>query len=103
MLERVLERKISVVHMVGGGTKNELLCQFTADATGVPVIAGPVEATAAGNLLVQALALGRLGSLDDIRRIVRGSFPLRTYTPSDTGAWEEAYERFLTLVPFPRE
>ncbi|NLG83720.1 MAG: rhamnulokinase [Firmicutes bacterium] len=97
-LEKVLDRRIPVVHVVGGGTKNELLCRFTAEATGRPVIAGPVEATAAGNLLVQAMALGRLGGLDDIRRIVRASFPLRTYTPSDTGAWEEAYGRFLDLV-----
>ena len=102
-LEKVLDRRIPVIHMVGGGTKNELLCRFTAAATGRPVVAGPVEATAAGNLLVQAMAVGRIGGLDEIRRLVRRSFPLRTYEPVDPASWEEAYARFLGLVAVGRE
>lgn len=73
---------LEVLHIVGGGSQNELLCQLTADATGLPVIAGPVEATALGNVLVQARAAGVVsGSLQDLRRVVAASFPARTYIP----------------------
>jgi rhamnulokinase len=84
-----------VVHIVGGGSRNELLCQLTADATGLPVIAGPAEATALGNVLVQARALGAApGDLDGMRALARGSARLRTFTPSgDGGAWQVAERR----------
>jgi rhamnulokinase len=73
---------ISVVHVVGGGSRNELLCQLTADACGLPVIAGPVEATALGNVLVQARALGLVrGDLATLRSVVRATQPLRRYEP----------------------
>ncbi|MEW8958031.1 MAG: rhamnulokinase family protein [Moorella sp. (in: firmicutes)] len=97
-LEGILEKKLPVIHMVGGGTQNELLCRFTANATGRPVVAGPVEATAAGNLLVQAMAMGEIKNLDEGREIVRRSFVLRTYEPENTGAWEEKYGVFIKLV-----
>jgi rhamnulokinase len=97
-LEGILGNKLSVVHMVGGGAKNELLCRFTAGATGRPVLAGPVEATAAGNLLVQAIALGQLKNLQEARQIVRCSFALKTYEPDKTGMWEEGFGRFLKLL-----
>jgi rhamnulokinase len=86
--------------VVGGGCQNELLCQFAADATGLPVIAGPVEATAIGNLLVQALALGQLGSLSELRAIVRQSFPLKQFLPQQVEPWETAYERFEGIKLF---
>jgi rhamnulokinase len=86
---------INRIHVVGGGARNRLLCQFTADATGLPVIAGPVEATAAGNVLVQAMGLGLLSSLEDIRDVTRRSFDLERYEPVDTAGWDTAYERFL--------
>ncbi|MBV9447623.1 MAG: rhamnulokinase, partial [Streptosporangiaceae bacterium] len=71
-----------VVHIVGGGSRNELLCQLTADATGLPVIAGPAEATAIGNVLIQARALGAApSSLPELRALVRSAVPLRRYTP----------------------
>ena len=99
-LEEVLGRRLEPVHVVGGGIRNTLLCQLTADATGRPVVAGPAEATAIGNLLVQALGLGRLGSVGDIRAVVRASFEPRTFTPSgDDGRWDEAYGRFRALLP----
>jgi rhamnulokinase len=85
------------VHVVGGGARNELLCRFTADATGLPVLAGPEEATAVGNLLVQALALGELGSLADAREVVRRSFEPALYEPRPSAAWQEARERFAAL------
>ena len=83
---------VDAVHIVGGGSRNELLCQFTADASGLPVTAGPVEATALGNLLVQARAAGVVGqSLADIRQVVRASTEVKTYQPAgDRSAWQAA-------------
>ncbi len=81
-IERLTGRTIRTVHLVGGGAQNELLCQLTADACGLPVVAGPVEATAVGNLLVQARTHGLLtGDLDALRSVVAFSFPLRAYAP----------------------
>src|SRR6185503_11531341 len=73
-LEDVLGRKLKVIHIVGGGSQNELLNQMTADACGRSVIAGPIEATAIGNILVQAMAVGEVKSLADARSIIRRSF-----------------------------
>jgi rhamnulokinase len=75
---------MTALHIVGGGIHNGLLNQLTADATGRPVIAGPAEATAIGNILIQALALGRIDSARDIRHIVENSFPTRAYAPRKT-------------------
>jgi rhamnulokinase len=96
-LEEALGYSLETIHIVGGGSQNRLLNQFTADATGKPVIAGPVEATAIGNLLVQAMAMGRLSSLAEARQLVRGSFPLEVFEPRADAAWDEAYERWLKL------
>jgi rhamnulokinase len=97
-LEEVTGTRVGVVHVVGGGVRNRLLCQMTADATGRPVVAGPVEATAAGNLIVQALALGLVGSLDEGRELVRRSFRPERCEPRCPERWEEARERFEHLV-----
>ena len=97
-MEDVLGRKIAVIHIVGGGTQNELLTQMTADACGRPVVAGPVEATAAGNVLTQALGTGALGSLAEAREVVRRSFELVTYEPRNPDAWHGPYERFRALL-----
>ncbi len=80
--QRLSGKEVDVVHVVGGGSRNELLCQLTADACGLPVVAGPAEATALGNVLVQARAVGAAsGSLADLRRLVRQSQPLRRFLP----------------------
>ena len=71
------------IHVVGGGSKNALLCQFTADACGRPVHAGPAEATAIGNILMQAVGRGQLGSIADLRAVVAHSFPVKIYEPRD--------------------
>jgi rhamnulokinase len=97
-LEEALERRLEPVHIVGGGTQNRLLNQFTADATGRQVISGPVEATAAGNVMVQAMALGLVGSLEQGRQVIRNSFKLDVYEPSDGAQWDAAFERFLSLA-----
>lgn len=98
-LERILGTTIRTIHVVGGGTRNALLCQFTADACGRPVHAGPVEATAVGNVLLQAMGRGRIGSLADAREIVARSFPVTVYEPRDTAVWDDAVAKFATLVP----
>jgi rhamnulokinase len=97
-IEQLTERKIERLHIVGGGSRNQLLNQFTADALQIPVLAGPVEATAAGNVLVQAIVLGQLDSLAAARQIVRDSFPVATVEPGDATAWNEAFERFAGCV-----
>ncbi len=97
-LEDVLGRELSVIHIVGGGVQNELLTQMTADACGRPVVAGPVEATAIGNILVQAMAVGEIKSLSEARAIVRSSFDVKRYEPRNVGAWDDAYERFTRIA-----
>ena len=97
-LEELSGEKTEVIHIVGGGTQNELLNQFTANATGRPVITGPVEATALGNVLVQARTSGSVGSLSQIRDIVRASSTMQRYEPEHTSQWDEAYKRFSELL-----
>ena len=89
------------VHVVGGGSQNELLCQWTADATGIPALAGPAEATEVGNLVVQAIALGELSSVQEGRELVEASFPVKAYEPRESAAWTDARERFAGLVAQP--
>ncbi|MDQ1542294.1 MAG: rhamnulokinase [Actinomycetota bacterium] len=93
--QQLAGREVDVLHLVGGGVRNSLLCQLTADACGVPVVAGPVEAAATGNALVQARALGAVsGSLRDLRGLVRKTAVLRTYEPQTSQvAWETAARR----------
>lgn len=85
------------IHMVGGGTKDGFLCQMTADATKTPVIAGPIEATAAGNVAVQLIAAGEIKDLKQARKIIADSFDVVHYEPCDSG-FDKAYERYVTLL-----
>lgn len=91
-------RPIDTLYVVGGGSKNQHLNQFTANATGIEVIAGPSEATAFGNILVQALACGQIGSLWEARAKVRASTPLQRFHPEDVTRWEEAFAQFQDLI-----
>ena len=97
-LEVMLGRELPNIHIIGGGSKNRLLNQFTADATGRPVVAGPAEATSIGNILMQALALGHVVSLEESCELVRRSFEMTTYEPRDPARWDEAYARFLKVM-----
>lgn len=97
-LRELTGRSLNRLHIVGGGSQSKLLNQAAADAIGCTVIAGPVEATAIGNLLVQAIALKDIESLAALRRIVRESFPVTVYEPHYHGVWEEAYRRFRRLT-----
>jgi len=97
-LEEMLGRRLEPIHIVGGGTRNQLLNQFIADAAGRRVVTGPIEATAIGNVITQAMALGHIGSLEEGRQIVRNSFDLVTYEPAGGDEWEEAYAHLLALM-----
>jgi rhamnulokinase len=97
-LVKLTNKPVETIHLIGGGSQNELLCQFTADATGCAVVAGPSEATALGNILVQMVAVGELSSLEQARELIRRSFELKRYEPRDTSAWEDNYERFRALI-----
>lgn len=102
VLERLQDltgRKIATIHIVGGGSQNALLSQLTADCCNREVVAGPVEATAIGNVLMQAVGLGVLGTLSEARAVVRRSFGVQTYTPRQASQWDEPYQRFLKLLP----
>jgi sugar (pentulose or hexulose) kinase len=91
-IEDVTGDEIEVMHIVGGGIQNELLCQFTASAIGRRVITGPIEATASGNIIMQAIATGLVESLAEARQIVRNSFELKEYQPENTAVWLQQYQ-----------
>jgi len=97
-LEELAGKQFAPIHIIGGGTKNRLLNQFTADATKRVVFTGPVEATALGNVLMQAISLGHLGSLAEGRAAVSASFPVEEYHPTYQGGWDDAYEILLKLM-----
>lgn len=94
----ILGRRVEVLHIVGGGSKNEMLNQFTADALQRRVVAGPGEGTVIGNLLLQARAVGAIPDMKALRRVVERSFPTQTYLPGDAAAWDAAYARYLKLT-----
>jgi rhamnulokinase len=97
-IEELTGQNIERLHIVGGGSRNELLNQFTANALEIPVLAGPVEATALGNVLVQAIARGEVKSLSAAREIVRESFELKTFLPQETNVWKKTFERFGAMT-----
>jgi rhamnulokinase len=96
-LEDVYQTDFDTLHIIGGGTQNILLNQLTADATGKTVVTGPIEATVIGNVLMQAVGLGHVSSLDELRAVVRHSFDLKTYQPKDTAMWSQHFDRFKAL------
>lgn len=97
-LEELVGRRLDPVHIVGGGSQNRLLNQFTADATGRRVVAGPVEATAIGNVVMQAMAGGQINSLAEGRALVRESFPPTIFEPVTPARWDEAFQRLLQVM-----
>ncbi len=90
-------RNIQMLHIVGGGSRNEMLNQFTADSLGIPVTAGPVEATAAGNIIMQAIATGHLDNLAAGRKIIKDSFPVKVFAPQNSSPWQEAFGKHEKL------
>jgi rhamnulokinase len=96
-IERLTGRDVEGLHIVGGGSQNDYLNQATANATGRPVLAGPVEATATGNVVAQAIACGRLSSLDEAREVLRRTLRPRRFDPQDRAGWIEATERYRDI------
>jgi rhamnulokinase len=96
-IEILIGRKIRGVHIVGGGSQNEYLNQATANATGLPVLAGPVEATVTGNVLVQAIVSGRFSSLTEARQHVARNSRLKEFTPRSSPVWEKASQRYAEI------
>ena len=97
-INRVTGTETEAVHIVGGGSNNPLLNQFTADSVGVPVLAGPNEATAVGNLMVQAVGAGIIPDLKAAMPLIKAAFPITTFKPQNTAAWDAAYVRFVKLL-----
>ncbi|MBD3183062.1 rhamnulokinase [Candidatus Poribacteria bacterium] len=97
-LEEVLEQELDVVHIIGGGCQNKFLCQLTADATGKQVLAGPVEATAIGNIIIQAITIGYLDSIDSARELIAQSFDVVAYEPRPDKRWNDVYSRYLEIM-----
>ena len=99
-LEELTGKKYGTINIVGGGTKDELLCRFCANGTGRTVVAGPVEATAIGNIMAQAVAAGEVSGVSEAREIIRNSFETKIYTPDGelSDGWDEAYSRFIKLI-----
>src|SRR5262249_40413209 len=97
-LEELTGRRVEQIRIVGGGSRNRLLNQFTADATGRPVLARPVEATTPGNVAVQMLGPGAVSTLDEARAIIERSFPIERFEPSETERWDAQYRRFVDYL-----
>jgi rhamnulokinase len=98
MLESLVGNRIETIHVMGGGSLNKLLCQMTADACQRTVIAGPVEATATGNVLMQMIGCGEIDSVAQARQLVQNSFTLTRYTPQETDSWDQVVDRFKALA-----
>ena len=96
-LKEMASFPIDTLHIIGGGSLNEYLNQFTANATGLTVLAGPQECTALGNIMLQAKAAGAVGGIFDMRRIIAESVTMKRYDPQDKALWDEAYEKFKEL------
>ncbi|MBD3213132.1 MAG: rhamnulokinase [Candidatus Lokiarchaeota archaeon] len=97
-LEGIIGKKIKLLHIIGGGSKNDLLNQFTANALNIPVIAGPAEAAGIGNILVQALSLGEIENVIELRKIVRKSFALKRFLPENSKKWDNFFKIFLEKI-----
>ncbi len=97
-LQSLSPAPIEVLHVIGGGSRNDLLNQWTANAIGIPVVAGPSEATSVGNIMIQALAAGKATNVASMRRVVRQAIPLKTFTPQNKEVWDAAYLQFKTIT-----
>lgn len=97
-IESITGKRLEKLHIIGGGANNEMLNQFTANATGIPVIAGPAEATAIGNILMQAKALGTVKTLKEARSVVKDSFDVKTFLPEAGEQWKIAFQKFEKLM-----
>ena len=98
IIEDLMQKEVNILYIIGGGSQISLLNQFTSNALNLIVNAGPIEATAISNILVQALALDKIDNVSELRTIVRSSFPIKEYLPKDTNIWETAYDSYLRIM-----
>ena len=96
--EAFVNKKVEILHIVGGGINNRLFCQWISDALGIPVIAGPVETTSVGNLLMQLKAAGEINDITEGRKISLDSSKMSYYEPADGSVWDDAYERYIRAI-----
>ncbi|MEG2205525.1 MAG: rhamnulokinase family protein [Oscillospiraceae bacterium] len=97
-IKTATNKSFDVLHILGGGTKDRLLCQMAANALNIPVIAGPIEATALGNIIIQLTALGAIKDIANGRELIRKTEPVKTYNPCEVTAWKDAYEKYRRLL-----
>ena len=97
-LEEIKGAKLEALNIVGGGIQNKLLNQMASDSIDRPVVTGPIEGAAMGNLLSQAVALGELSGIEEVRQVVRNSETVETYMPHHTQAWDDAYGRLISFL-----
>jgi len=97
-LSEILNKKFEILHIVGGGSQNKLLCQMTANACKIPVMTGPVEATAVGNILMQLLATGNISCIAEGREIIKNSFETEILEPKEIDYYESVYQKFLSII-----
>ena len=97
-IEACTKKRFEALHLLGGGTKDGFLCQMTADSTGLEVVAGPIEATALGNIILQLIALGELPDVESGRRLISQSEKLKKYTPENTTRWDNVYDKFKQII-----
>ena len=98
MLRGLATQPIEALHVIGGGSRNDMLNQWTANAVGIPVVAGPSEATAIGNIGIQAIAAGRAKDIASMRQLIHDSIPLKTFQPEDAATWNAGYQKFLAVT-----
>ena len=98
IIEDTIQKEVKILYVIGGGSQISLLNQFTSNALNLIVNAGPIEATAIDNILVQALALDKIDNVSELRTLVRSSFPIKEYLPKDTNIWENAYDSYLGIM-----
>ncbi len=98
LLVSLTSMNVERIHVIGGGSQNQMLCQMTADATGRPVVAGPVEATTLGNSIMQLISLGRLDDVSHAREVLSQTLDTRSYMPNEPEAWREPYTRFRSTL-----
>ena len=98
LLVSLTSMNVERIHVIGGGSQNPMLCQMTADATGRPVVAGPVEATTLGNSIMQLISLGKLDDVSHAREVLSQTLDTRSYMPNEPEAWREPYTRFRSTL-----